>query len=102
MNRRVRLFAAFFAIVAGAWVAETLWFTMTARPENGMRHDLVALTGLPDLAVATEARFLRFRSLADVYSPFNEGPELLDYFPASFTYAPSPVMQELPSRIVTP
>ena len=67
-----------------------------------VRRDYVRLVGLPDLAVATEARFLRFRSLADVYSPFNEGPELLDHFPASFVFAPSPVERSLPSRIEGP
>ena len=67
-----------------------------------VRRDYVRLVGLPDLAVATEARFLRFRSLADVYSPFNEGPELLDHFPASFAFAPSPLEKRVPSRIEKP
>ena len=83
-------------------MAELVWFSFGTNSENATKRDLVAVTGLPDLAVATEARFLRFRSLADVYSPFNEGPELLDYFPASFTYAPSVVEKRVPSRIEAP
>ena len=66
-----------------------------------VKKSAVRLIGLPDLAVATEARFLRFRSLSDVFSPFNEGPELLDYFPAAFTYAP-PSISNIPSRIAQP
>jgi hypothetical protein len=61
-----------------------------ARSDNrDTARALVRLSRLPDLSVATEARFLRFRSLSDIYSPFNEGPEMVDYFPASFTYAPA-------------
>jgi hypothetical protein len=102
MNRRVSLFVLLFSLLAGTFVAETLWFALGSGAGYGDKRDVVALTGLPDLAVATEARFLRFRSLADVYSPFNEGPELLDYFPASFTYAPSGVERLVPSRIEAP
>ena len=53
---------------------------------------------LPDLSIATEARFIRFRSLSDVYSPFNEAPECLDYFPSTFVYYP--YVKNIPSRIV--
>jgi len=102
---RIRRFTVFVSFLSALLVAETAWYafsgTMSADKAERKRS-FVAMTGLPDLAVATEARFLRFRSLGDPYSPFNEGPELLDYFPASFTYAPSGTEKLIPSRIANP
>ncbi|WP_457597697.1 hypothetical protein [Hydrogenimonas sp.] len=99
MNRRVTLFFGGVGALMALLAVET--GVLASRPKNfEPARAFVALSGLPDLAIATEARFLRFRSLADVFSPFNEGPELLDYFPSSFTYAPSHVEALVPSRIV--
>ena len=101
-TRRLRRFVIVAGMLLAGLAVEIGWFAATkgmSASEAAAKRRLVAPTGLPDLAVATEARFLRFRSLADVYSPFNEGPELLDYFPAAFTYAPSPVERKMPSRI---
>ena len=90
--------------MTGVLIGELIYFgtfgTASAMDTTSKRS-FVKLTGLPDLAVATEARFIRFRTLADIYSPFNEGPELLDYFPATFTYAPSETAYLIPSRIST-
>jgi hypothetical protein len=104
MGLRGRLvrFWTLVALLGVALAAETLWLAYTrgiGEEAAATKRAFVAWTALPDLAVATEARFLRFRSLSDVYSPFNEGPELLDYFPATFTYAPSPAERKMPSRI---
>jgi hypothetical protein len=102
MNKRIRLFSLLSGILLFALVGELLFFSATkAHTEAalGQKAALVRMVQLPDLSVATEARFIRFRSLADVYSPFNEGPELLDYFPATFTYAPADTEKLVPSRI---
>ena len=105
MRKRIGRFAAGLSGLLLLLAAETGWFSATKGTDEGslaIKRGFVALTGLPDLSVATEARFIRFRSLADIYSPFNEGPELLDYFPASFTYAPSVTQTRVPSRIELP
>ncbi len=46
----------------------------------------VAVTQLPDLALTTQATWLRHRSLATPFAIFPEDGSLLDYFPASFVY----------------
>ncbi len=99
MSRRITLYffivGAIFLFLGGELIV------LNARKSDlAPKRAVVSLVALPDLAVATEARFLRFRSLADIYSPFNEGPELLDYFPASFTYAPAYRGAHMPSRVV--
>jgi len=47
------------------------------------------LTTLPDIALVTEARFIRHRSISDLYSVFDFSPEVKEVFPSSFLYMPS-------------
>ncbi|WP_300369251.1 hypothetical protein [Hydrogenimonas sp.] len=103
MNRRIRSFFFVAAALSLVLAVEILYFSLTGSVTaegTKERSTFVRWVRLPDLSVSTEARFIRFRSLADVYSPFNESPELLDYFPASFTYAPSETEVMNPSKIV--
>ena len=44
----------------------------------------VKTIGLPDLAISTEARYIRHRSLADINSIFSDGPEHIEYAPTTF------------------
>ena len=44
----------------------------------------VKIIGLPDLAISTEARYIRHRSLSDINSIFSDGPEHLEYAPSTF------------------
>ncbi|WP_300363713.1 hypothetical protein [Hydrogenimonas sp.] len=104
IGRRIVRFATGFSLLAIVLLAQIGWFWVTKSTDEKAleaKKRFVALTGLPDLAVATEARFIRFRSLTDLYSPFNEGPEMLDYFPASFTYAPPDSGSVNPSKVQT-
>lgn len=55
------------------------------------KQSFVRLTGLPDLAVTTAAGFIRHRSISHVNMALYVGPEVRDYFPSAFIYAPSPV-----------
>ena len=104
IGKRIRFFGAIVMVMVVALGGELFYGYRYLVPDGEamtVKKSAVRLIGLPDLAVATEARFLRFRSLSDVFSPFNEGPELLDYFPAAFTYAP-PSISNIPSRIAQP
>jgi hypothetical protein len=99
-RRTVLFFIVVSAIVTILAVESAIFATTSGRGlHKETKSAAVRLIGLPDLGVATEARFLRFRSLSDIFAPFNEGPEMLDYFPAAFTYAPSPVMRKVPSMM---
>ncbi|UOD35352.1 hypothetical protein DSN97_03190 [Deferribacteraceae bacterium V6Fe1] len=57
---------------------------LTNRLKAGVR-----LTTLPDSALVTEARFIRHRSLSDIYSIFDFSPEVREIFPMSFLYMPT-------------
>lgn len=56
-----------------------------------IKKNFVAFSGLPDLSIANEALYVRFRSYADTFSSFSNGPELGEFAPSTFTYAPSPI-----------
>jgi len=63
------------------------------------KNAFVKVVGLPDLAISNSANFIRHRSLSDTFSLFSNGPELLEYFPATFTYNYSSNQKNNPSRI---
>ncbi|WP_051505378.1 hypothetical protein [Sulfurospirillum arcachonense] len=63
------------------------------------KNDFVKTVGLPDLAISNGANFIRHRSLSDTFSLFSNGPELLEYFPSTFTYNYSQNYKNIPSRI---
>ncbi len=67
--------------------------------ETQQRSLYIQMVSLPDLAISSETRSIRNRSLSDTFSIFNEGPEIRDFFPASFIYSPSPNLKLQPSRI---
>ncbi len=64
---------------------------------QSIKRTFVLFSGLPDLSIANEALFVRFRSYADTFSLFSNGPELLEYAPSTFTYHPAYTPN--PSRI---
>jgi len=63
------------------------------------KNIFVKIVSLPDLAISNSANFIRHRSLSDTFALFSNGPELLEYFPSTFTYNYSPNPKHNPSRI---
>ncbi|QKF82796.1 hypothetical protein CRV08_03020 [Halarcobacter ebronensis] len=61
---------------------------------------LLKVTALPDLAISTEAMYIRHRSLADTFSIFKESPELREYFPSTFVYSHSHIFSNTPSKVI--
>lgn len=61
---------------------------------------LTNTTGLPDLAISTEAMYSRHRTLSDTFSIFKESPELREYFPTTFVYSHSHILNNTPSKVL--
>jgi hypothetical protein len=55
---------------------------------------LVQFIGLPDLAIATETTSVRHRSLADLFSIYRDDPDLREYFPSTFVYSHSHIINK--------
>ena len=48
------------------------------------KNEFVSLVGLPDLAISTEATFIRHRSLSSMFDIYKDDGVLREYFPSSF------------------
>ena len=44
-----------------------------------------SIVGLPDLAISTEANYIRHRSLTNINDIFIDGAEHIEYFPTTYT-----------------
>jgi len=100
MHLNSHLMLTLFITLCVTIMAQLLYFSNTqglTLSKITCKEELVALVGLPDLALVSEAHYVRHRSLSDVFSYFNESPELLEYFPSTFVYHYAPNAQ--PSRI---
>lgn len=64
------------------------------------KNTLISSIGLPDLAISTEAMYIRHRTLSDTFSIFKESPELREYFPTTFIYSHSHILNNTPSKIL--
>ncbi|DAB30939.1 MAG TPA: hypothetical protein CFH84_01370 [Sulfurimonas sp. UBA12504] len=53
----------------------------------------VKLSGLPDLAISTEASYVRHRSLSTISSIYKDDGGLLEYFPSTYAISHSHILQ---------
>lgn len=86
IGRKVGLFLALFLFLDILFVALIVILHSNTIKIDEIKND-VKLVGLPDTALVTEARFVRHRSLTDIYSIFDFSPESREVFPFSFVYS---------------
>jgi hypothetical protein len=86
MNTLSTLLILFFLGLITLLGAQILLLKHYHPSHTTLKKEFVTFCGLPDLAIANEALFVRFRSYADTFSLFSNGPELLEYAPSTFTY----------------
>ena len=89
------LLTTLFAVVTYLKKYETINNTQKTN-----KNILIETHALPDLAISTEAMYIRHRSLSDIFSLFKESPSLLEYFPTSFVYNFSSNINNTPSKIL--
>jgi hypothetical protein len=58
------------------------------------KEQFVSLSGLPDLAIVTESFAIRHRTLSDLFSIYSDDPTLREYFPSSFAYSHSHIINQ--------
>lgn len=54
----------------------------------------VQISGLPDLAISTEASYIRHRSLSTVFSIYKDDGSLREYFPSTYTISHSHILNQ--------
>ena len=99
MNRLSHYFLSLMFLLVFIFSLQTLYMYTTKNYNITSKNNFIKVVGLPDLAISNEAHFVRHRSLSDTFSLFSNGPELLEYFPSTFTYNYSNNYENTHSRI---
>ncbi len=99
MNKKFLIFFVFLVFLLIGEFGYLKTFRSLSKEDIALKNRIVKFGFLTDLAVSTETKVIRERSVVDIFSVFNESPELLEYFPTTFVYAPSYVLKKNPSRI---
>ena len=100
MSNNFKLFALFVSFVAIFFCFEVGYLAFKDKKIEQKRA-FVAKVGLPDIALSTEAKYIRHRSLSDIFSIFSEDPEGVSYFVTTYAYAPSPILKNVPTVVET-
>ncbi len=81
----------FIAILQGIYLynSKSMSIEMKSKKES-----LVAFIGLPDLAISTEATFVRHRTMSDMFSIYKDDGSLREYFPSTYTYDHSHIINQ--------
>ena len=58
------------------------------------KEQFVTIAGLPDLAIVTETSSVRHRTLSDLFSIYRDDANLREYFPSTFTYSHSHILNK--------
>lgn len=99
MNRLSKYFLVLLSSLLVLLSIEILYMYANTNHYIKEKNEFVKLVGLPDLTISNGANFIRHRSYSDTFSLFSNGPELLEYFPSTFTYNYSHTFKKTPSRI---
>ncbi len=95
MSRNLKIFSFFLLFFAIFFSFEVGYLALKDKKIEQKRA-FVAKVGLPDIALSTEAKYIRHRSLSDIFSIFSEDPEGVSYFVTTYAYAPSPILKNTP------
>lgn len=94
MNRKTIYTFFAFCFLVTAVSSEVLYLKLQREPAVvEKKKEFVALTQLPDLAISTEATYIRHRSLSSVFSIYKDDGELREYFPSTFSISASGVKE---------
>lgn len=86
---RGRSVALFFVLFFSFLVVEIVYIALTKSQTQRLlqsKTEAVKYVGLPDLAIATDASFIRHRSISDFFSAHKDDGVLRDYFFSAAIY----------------
>ncbi len=86
MSKLSHYFLISLILLTSTLTIELLYMYNKSNLNVETKNNFVDIVGLPDLALSNSANFVRHRSYSDTFSLFSNGPELLEYFPSTFTY----------------
>jgi len=80
-----------FLLIELVYLQTTKAMTNTQKEK---KEEFVNIAGLPDLAIVTETTSVRHRSLSDLFSIYKDDPDLREYFPSTFVYSHSHIINK--------
>lgn len=97
MNRKSRLLFCIFASLSAALCAQIIYLYVAKSMNFDMvnvKTSFVSLVGLSDLAISTEASYIRHRSISDLFSVYKDDGSLREYFPSTYVYSHSNIINK--------
>ena len=90
------LFYIFIGV--GAFLLIELVYLQTTKAMTSTQKEkkeaFVNMAGLPDLALVTETTSVRHRTLSDLFSIYRDDANLREYFPSTFAYSHSHIINK--------
>ena len=89
MNKKSSLLLyTFLALIALFCIEVVYLMTSKSMKEDSafVKKEFVKFIGIPDLAIATEASYVRHRSLSDFFSIYRDDGALREYFASTFVF----------------
>jgi len=97
MNKKTLYLSYIFVFLIGLIGMESIYLVTTKSMSKDMKekkNSFVSLVGLADLAISTEATYIRNRSLSTVFSIYKDDPTLREYFPSSYAISYSHIQEQ--------
>ena len=79
---KTKLLLTFFIFIVLGYLVTFL--TIKKNHHYQKKKELLKIINLPDLAISTEANFIRNRSITTMFEIYKEDPDIRVYFPSSF------------------
>jgi hypothetical protein len=97
MFSKSRYFFIFLFLLSTGITIQLIYINQTKTlSQNAIfkKNVFVKVTSLPDLALSTEANYIRHRSISDIFSIYRDDGTLREYSPSTYTYAPAKGLYE--------
>lgn len=89
MNKKTSITAFVFLILGLAFFSISIYlsnFKSISSESLKKKLSFVSLVNLPDLAISTEATYIRHRSISSVFEIYKDDGSLREYFPSTYVY----------------
>jgi len=97
MHKKTHLLFYILFIIITLFITELLYLNSTKAmtlTQKKKKENFVSIAGLPDLAIVTETSSVRHRTLSDLFSIYRDDANLREYFPSTFTYSHSHIINK--------
>ena len=97
MNKKSFYLLSLLSMMLFVLALEVIYLSMQKSMTPSMLEKkklFVAVTGLPDLAISTEATYVRHRSLSDLFSIYKDDGSLREYFPSTYAISHSHIINQ--------